>query len=296
MSKPINKKVLLLSIALIFTMACSCGLISQITDRFQQAVEEVIPSVEMGEEYRSEEGGYAFSTIPDATVEDLWGLVSMAVADADAEYGPAIFLIGEAIEEETTLDEQFDYEVNEFDTEDLDISEPKDIRVAGKPAREVEFTGEHEDGTPLQGRLVVVLVEPTQTFTLFAYAPVDRWEEFSPYIDAVVASLTFFTPSEVSFDWDEDWDEEVDSPVQEVVEGEGLYLTGTQGLITTEYSTYGAFLVANPQTDCKYDSAQFNYVAYDANGNELISETGYYLDTVLPNGQALEIIYFPEEA
>jgi hypothetical protein len=298
MSKPINKKVLLLSIALIFTMACSCGLISQITDRFQQAVEEVIPSVEMGEEYRSEEGGYAFSTIPDATVEDLWGLVSMAVADADAEYGPAIFLIGEAIEEETTLDEQFDYEVNEFDTEDLDISEPKDIRVAGKPAREVEFTGEHEDGTPLQGRLVVVLVEPTQTFTLFAYAPVDRWGEFTPYIDAVVASLTFFTPTEPSLDFDSDWEEveEVDTPAQEVVEGEGLYLTGTQGLITTEYSTYGAFVVANPQTSCKYDSAQFDYIAYDVNGNELIRESGYYLDTVLPNGQALEIIYFPEEA
>jgi hypothetical protein len=308
MNKPTNKRILLLSIALIFTMACSCGLIQQITESFQQAVEEVVPSVEMGEEYRSEEGGYAFSTIPDATVEDLWGLVSMSVADADTEYGPAIFLIGEAIEEETTLDEQFDYEVNEFDTEDLDISEPKDLNVAGKPAREVEFTGEHEDGTPLQGRLVVVLVEPTQTFTLFAYAPVDRWDEFAPYIDGVVASLTFFTPTEPGLDLDSDWEEvdegdeieeevdEGDQPIQDVGEGEGLFLTGTQGVITNEYSTYGAFLVSNPQANCKYDSAQFDYIAYDANGNELIRESGYYLDTVLPNGQALEIIYFPEEA
>ena len=296
MSKPTNKRILLLSIALLFTMACSCGLISQITDRFQKAVEEVVPSVELGEEYRSEEGGYAFNVIPDSTVEGFWGIVAMELPGANEDHGPALFFIGEAIEEETNLDEQFDYEVNEFDTEDLDIGEPKDIRVAGKPAREVEFTGEHEDGTPLHGRLVVVLVEPTQTFTLFTYAPVDRWDDLVPYIDAVIKSLTFFTPSEVSFDWDEDWDEEVDSPVQEVVEGEGLYLTGTQGLITTEYSTYGAFLVANPQTDCKYDSAQFDYIAYDASGNELIRESGYYLDTVLPNGQALEIIYFPEEA
>jgi hypothetical protein len=296
MSKPINKRILLLSIALLFTMACSCGLISQITDRFQKAVEEVVPSVELGEEYRSEEGGYAFNVIPDATVEGFWGIVAMELPGADEDYGPALFFIGEVIEEETTLDELFDYEVNEFDTEDLDIGEPKDIRVAGKPARQVEFTGEHEDGTPLKGRLVVVLVEPTQTFTLFGYAPVDKWDDLVPYIDAVVKSLTFFPPSEVSFDWDDDWDEEVDTPVQEVVEGEGLYLSGTQGLITTEYSTYGVFLVTNPQADCKYDQAQYNYVAYDANGNELVSETGYYLDTILPNGQAMEMIYFPEEA
>lgn len=298
MTKPSNKRILLLSIALIFTMACSCGLIQQFTDRFQQAAEEVIPSLEMGDELRSEEGGYAFNTIPDATVEDLWGLVSMEVADADPDYGPAIFLIGEASEEETTLDDQYDYEVNEFDTNDLDIEEPRDIRVAGKPARQVEFTGEHEDGTPLKGRLVVVLVEPTQTFTLFAYAPVDRWVDFSPYIDAVVNSLTFFPPTEPSLDLDPESEEEgeIEVPAVEVVEGEGLYLTGVQGVITNEYSTYGAFLVANPQTSCKYDSAQFDYIAFDANGTELIRESGYYLDTILPNGQTLGIIYFPEEA
>lgn len=258
----------------------------------------MIPSVELGEEFRSEEGGYAFNIIPDSKVEGGWGFVVMELPDGNEEYGPVTFLIGEAVEEETTLDEKFDYGVGEFDTEDLDVNEPEDLLVAGKPARQVEFTGEHEDGTPLHGRLVVVLVEPTQTFTLFAYAPIDRWDDFAPYIDAVVKSLTFFAPTELNLDFDSEWEdmEEVDVPSQEIAEGEGLYLTGGQGVITNEYSTYGAFLVANPQTSCKYDSAQFDYIAYDANGNELIRESGYYLDTILPNGQAMGMIYFSEEA
>ena len=87
-----NKPILLLSILLVFTMACSCGLIDRITGlmrpkddidgtvplvELEEPAEEETPLVELGEEFRSEEGGFAFRVIPEYQVVDFWGIVSM---------------------------------------------------------------------------------------------------------------------------------------------------------------------------------------------------------------------------
>lgn len=95
--------------------------------------------------------------------------------------------------------------------------------------------------------------------------------------------------------------EEAQEPVQEQpateLSGDMLYvLEGKQAVVKQENYTYGVFVTANPRSDCMYDYASYGYVAYDAAGNELFTEDSGYLETVLPGGQTVEIIYFPDEA
>ncbi len=105
--------------------------------------------------------------------------------------------------------------------------------------------------------------------------------------------------------------EEIEEPVQEEVQeevqqpaqlqssseliGDTLYVLDKQGVIKDEYYTYGAFVAGNPRTDCMYNYGKYDYVAYDADNNELYTDSGY-LEVALPGGQVLEVIYFPEEA
>lgn len=54
------------------------------------------PAVTLGEEQRSEEGGFAFQAIPGYTVEEFYGFVSVEAPDAEPDIGPAILMMGEA--------------------------------------------------------------------------------------------------------------------------------------------------------------------------------------------------------
>ncbi len=242
-----NKPILLLSILLIFTMACSCGLIDRITGlvRPKDAIDGTVPlvvleepaeeeatPVELGEEFRSEEGGFAFRVIPEYQVVDFLGIVSMESPQADPESGPAIFFIGGINEQDMTLDDLYQQELAEFDTDTLTLGEVQDVRIDRKPARQVALSGKAEDGTPITGRLLVVAVSPTQYVTMFAYAPQEQWDDLVPTIDTVAQSLTFFTPMALSFEI-----EEPEPPLEEVNVGEALLRQWATGAIASSIYT-----------------------------------------------------------
>ncbi len=165
------------------------------------------PATELGEEYSSDFGGFAFQAIPGYTVEEAFGFASMEAPDADPELGPAVLMIGSAVEEGTEAPVSNEGLYDDF-TADLEtgiqVSEPREITVGGRPGLITDVSGDFE-GVEMNGQAVFVAVSPTQHFTMFGVAPGERWHgELAPLFEAVVASISFFEPtSELDFGEDE---------------------------------------------------------------------------------------------
>jgi hypothetical protein len=151
------------------------------------------PEPELGEEYRSDEGGFAFKTIPDYAVEEFFGWVSMEAPGADPEVGPAILLMNDVNEESITTEQLFDDFVQDIET-DVQVSEPQEVTVGGLPGLAADLNLTYED-TEAVGRVVFVAVPPTRSFSAIGVAPSERWDELAPLFEAVLASLTFFEPT-----------------------------------------------------------------------------------------------------
>jgi hypothetical protein len=158
-----------------------------------------VPAVELGEVYRSEDGGYAFAQVPGWVTEEFFGFASHAPEGANPDTDPLIALIGGLEEEDTDLDTAFNAFLTEFTTDatgSVVSGEPFNTMVGSIPARGVELTGTNEDGTPVAGRLVVALVNPRQTLIALGAAQPEMWtQEISALFDAVVGSITFFEPA-----------------------------------------------------------------------------------------------------
>jgi hypothetical protein len=155
-------------------------------------------NVELGDEFRSAAGGYAFQSIPEYTIQEFLGIVMMEGPDATEAQGPFIMIMGGLNEEEKTSDQLYDdfmAETELKDDETVVILDQKTITVDGHPGSLVDLAGQEESQDVL-GRVVVVAVSPTQKFTMLAVAPADRWNEVKPLVDSVLASVYFFEPEE----------------------------------------------------------------------------------------------------
>lgn len=152
------------------------------------------PAAELGEEQRSDRGGFAFQAVPGYTVDEAFGFASIEAPDADLEIGPAILLMGGVTEGGTTAEHLFGLFMNDIES-GLQVSGPSKITVGGVPGLAADVSGE-AGGKEIVGRVVFVAVTPTQSFNLFGVAPSQRWaDELSLLFDAVLASVSFFEPS-----------------------------------------------------------------------------------------------------
>lgn len=168
----------------------------------------------LGEEYRSEEGGYAFHPIPEYELEEFFGLATMVAPDGDPDLGPMVLLIGSTSEETVTTDALFDEFMLDTEDEGVEILDRREISVDGRDGVLAEISGD-VDGQQVVGRIVVVAVSPTQEFSLFASAPKDRWNEVAPIFDAVLASIYFFEPQEIDLSESIEELEELEEPAEE---------------------------------------------------------------------------------
>lgn len=151
------------------------------------------PEVTLGKGYHSDAGGFAFQTIPDYTVEDLSGFVSMEAPDAEPDIGPAILMLGGLSEENLTLEELYEQFMSDVD---VPVSNEREVTVGGLPGLAVDVNI-GEDELEIAGQIIVVAVTPTQKFSMFSSARRERWDaEFAPLVEAVVASIMFFEPTE----------------------------------------------------------------------------------------------------
>jgi hypothetical protein len=193
--------ILLLALLSIAMLACSLTRLageklSEIEAEPEITTAKVIPSkaFQLGDEYRSDEGGFSFKRIPEYSVEAYSGFVFMGAPDADPDDGPFVVFMGEIQKKDMTLDALFASASYDFD-DTVEITNQRDMKIAGYPARSVEVSGHGDSGSPMQGRMVVILVSPRQTLTSFATAPDPRWDgELEQAYDAVINSLQFFEP------------------------------------------------------------------------------------------------------
>lgn len=156
------------------------------------------PELDLGNEYRSEEGGYAFKPISGYELEEFFGLATMIAPDADQDLGPMLMLIGGFNEEEVTGEKIFNDFMEDAESEDVEILDQKEIIIDGKSGLLADIVG-NVDREDVFGRIVVVAVSPTQQFTMFASAPHDRWDEIETSFEDVLASIRFFEPEKINF-------------------------------------------------------------------------------------------------
>jgi hypothetical protein len=204
------------------------GDLVNISIRLEEVVESSAappPDTALGDELRSEMGGFACQTIPGYTVEEAFGFASMEAPDADPDLGPSVMLMGSTEEESATLQDLYDGFVGDIDS-DIDVSEPREITVGGVPGLEADISGDSE-GEEVVGRIVIVAVNSTQQFIMFGAAPSDRWDdELAPQFDAVVASVTFFEP-DLSFELGE-----------EIAAGDEIRQWATSATANSEYGSF----------------------------------------------------------
>ena len=192
------------------------------------------PDVDLGEEYRSEEGGYSFKPIPEYSLEEFFGLASMEAPDADPDLGPFVFMIGGTNEEEKSNEDIYNEFIAEMPEEEISIVNEQTIIVDGIEGLLADITGIQE-GEKVAGRIVIIAVTPTQQFTMFASSPQDRWAEVEPLFDAVLASVYFFEPQ--GLDILEELEEEILDETDSIIEGEIYRQWGVLAEASSEYGT-----------------------------------------------------------
>ncbi|MDY6876575.1 MAG: hypothetical protein SWK90_10310 [Chloroflexota bacterium] len=201
--------------------------------RLEEVVEAAVttpPDVTLGEEVRSDMGGFAFQPIPDYIVEEAFGFASMEAPDADPELGPAVMMIGgtveEGDEEGATAEDLYDEFVSDLEA-GIEVSELQEVVVDGVSGLAVDIGGAVE-GQEMAGRVAFVAVSPAQHFMMFGVAPLERWDgELEPLFDAVVASVSFFEP-DLSFELPSEWEE-----------GEEIRQWAASATASSEYSNPG---------------------------------------------------------
>ncbi|MCB9418930.1 MAG: hypothetical protein H6667_03955 [Ardenticatenaceae bacterium] len=146
--------------------------------------------IKLGEEYVNEEGGFVYQTIPGYQVSTFGGLVNMLANGADPDVGPMVTIMG-GLTGETTNEAL--YELLKSGTP-MTVGAAEPIIVDGLPGLAADISGDN-NGKAMQGRAALVMVTPTQQFTLLVGAPADRWEEVAPYFEGLLTAVTFIQPT-----------------------------------------------------------------------------------------------------
>lgn len=150
----------------------------------------------LGEQQRSEEGGFAFRSISGYSLDSAFGFVTMQAPDADPDIGPVFVLIGAPSQESQSLDQLYENFTNDL-ASNVQISNSRNVSIGGASGMGADISGTGKSGQELAGRIVIVAVSPTQQFSMIGSAPKDRWQnETGPLFEQVLNSVSFFEPSQ----------------------------------------------------------------------------------------------------
>jgi hypothetical protein len=144
---------------------------------------------ELGDELRLEYCGFSFKPIVEYEKTD-WGCIQTMSVPGAGESGPSVDLVGGPTEE--TVSDDF-WTTSLKDMEGLTSMNESKIKVDGKTGVSYELQGTL-DGVAVKSRFVGVTINPNQIFSIYAVAPIDRWDEVNTYFEAVMKSVKFFTP------------------------------------------------------------------------------------------------------
>lgn len=190
------QRIFALGLCFMLSLACSVpGLGTKITStpasEFTPMAMGDKDNTLLGEEYRSDQGGFSLKKAKDYKFDDVIGIVNMTAPDAVKDIGPGIMVIGGLME--TTYTNESLYEKLKKETTSLTVSSPKPVTVSGKKGLMADVGGKYND-QPVKGKIVMLMVTPTQQFSMIGTAPENRWNELAPIFEAVLGSAKFFEP------------------------------------------------------------------------------------------------------
>lgn len=176
-------KGIVLIVLAVFLMACSLGGLLPGGD----------DDTASSDEYRSEAGGYSFKPLEGYELTEEFGISQMLAPGADTETGPMLAMIGGTSEEELDNETLLAHMAETFT--DGELSKPRKIKVDGVAGLDVGIESTTEEDAI--GRMVIVMVEPTQQFVMFGVSPEDDWKTVNKDFDKVLKSIKFFTPAQI---------------------------------------------------------------------------------------------------
>jgi len=185
--------VLFMAVALI---SLACGLPDLgITELISSKVgsQESAKSDLLGDEYQSLEGGFAFRIIPQTSVEEFYGLVTMLYPEAEPETGPGITFVGGINEGGKRLEELVDDFKAALDPQ-IEIRNQRKVKIGGVNGILFDVEGINQ-GKEVAGQVIVAAVNDQQMFSLLALFPPDKWDkEQKRLVEAIIQSVRFFEP------------------------------------------------------------------------------------------------------
>ena len=310
MKNDIYRILSVLTVLVLISLACSLGskkgTDEQTNDssvNVTQENQEEEPEVdlpELGEERRSEEGGYAYRVIPDFKVESSIGITSMVAPDGSYEAGPLVMIIGGVKDEGSTTESV--YKNMKASSTAITFSNERKIKIDGHPGIAVDFSGTL-GGEQILGSMAIAVTE-LQQISILANAPKEQWEnELAPLFEAVVKSIRLFEPAAEAV---------MTEPVMEVMPTEVAAAEPTPiavdqpkakmmrqwaktAFASSEYTNedWSANQATGAPNTSSCEDSKTAWASVSADGKEWLEL--YYVDFVIPTEVNIHISYAPNQ-
>lgn len=157
----------------------------------------------MDEFVRSEAGGYAFLPLQGYETKVSAGTANMFLPGGDPQSGPVIRMEGYLFDAEVDIEKALAVIVKTYP--EYSFSKAREIQVGSVEGMYMDFTAVYhapegvilenpgaEEGEQINGRVVVVMVNPTQQYRCLMLAPEKSWDDLLPKFEAVLGSVQFF--------------------------------------------------------------------------------------------------------
>ena len=243
-----------------------------------EATESETDEIQLGDVYTSTEGGFSFRTIPGYEVEEFMGLVNTRPED-DEEV--ALMLMGSLLDESIDLEDLYQQALQEVeeDSGDIEFANRRDVTVDDIPGIAVDVSGPFE-GEDMVGRIVIVVVSPTQEFRMIGIAPADRWEtELASLFETTLATVQFFEAEPSEMDFDEEVDEETEGEATEP-QVEEIRQWAVSATASSEYSDPDwAATQATGEPDTMVTSCEDLETAWASSGSDTVEWLELGFDT-----------------
>jgi hypothetical protein len=168
-----------LSIAILILLATACS----VGPKLQKEV------------FRSDVGGYEYKIPVDFEQTEESGYVQMLAPGTNADTGPVFMMIGAAAPDIAT-NEDFLSQIQAsfgFNT----YTDAKKVKVGGKEGLQSDFSVDN-NGTKVEGRIVIVVVSPTQQFVMMGGGSSENWKGQTEVFNAILKNVKFFEPTPVA--------------------------------------------------------------------------------------------------
>ncbi len=147
----------------------------------------------LGEEYRSESGGFLLQKINGYNFEDSLGIVNMTSPDGTVDMGPGVMVFGGLMETETSNEDLLETMKTQNST--IEVGKSQTRKVGGVKGLYAPLSGEY-NGIEVKGALYVAMYTPYQEFVALALGPKEEWKELDKLFDALLDSVQFFDATE----------------------------------------------------------------------------------------------------